>query len=152
MTFFIKNLHNIIFFSKMVYHIFSTKINPRGASIHRINDLFPLKPPLVTAIKAFSVFTHTSDTYFFFFPFCQIIWSSQKCQSSAHVSYFFWRTLICTPNFVDSNLSIKDWVLCKKGLDGDNPYLKFLFNFRKRKLYISKLHFMQLFSADAKKI
>ena len=30
----------------MFYHVFSTKINPGGASIHRINDLFPLKPPL----------------------------------------------------------------------------------------------------------
>ena len=30
----------------MFYHVFSTKINPRGASIHRIKDLFPLKPPL----------------------------------------------------------------------------------------------------------
>ena len=27
-------------------------------------------------------------------------------------------------------------VLCKRGLDGDNHYLKFLFDFRKRKLYI----------------
>ena len=44
-SFFSKNLHNINFF-KMFYHVFSTKINPRGASIHRINDLFPLKPPL----------------------------------------------------------------------------------------------------------
>ena len=35
-----------IFFSKMFYHVFSTKINPRGASIHRINDLDSLKPPL----------------------------------------------------------------------------------------------------------
>ena len=35
-----------------------------------------------------------------------------------------------------SKLSIGDWVLCKRGLDGDNSYLKFPFNFRKRKLYI----------------
>ena len=48
------------------------------------------------------------------------------------------------------NLSIGDWVLCKRGLDGDNSYLKFLFNFKKRKLYAFQLHFMQLFSADAK--
>ena len=47
-------------------------------------------------------------------------------------------------------LSIGDRVLCKRGLDGDNFYLKFLFNFRKRKLYIFQLHFMQLFSADPK--
>ena len=33
-------------------------------------------------------------------------------------------------------LSIGDWVLCKRGLDRDNFYSKFLFNFRKRKLYI----------------
>ena len=32
--------------------------------------------------------------------------------------------------------SIRDWVLCKRGLDGDNSCLKFLSNFRKRKLYI----------------
>ena len=32
------------------------------------------------------------------------------------------------------NLSIGDCVLCKRGLDGDNSYLNFLFNFRKRKL------------------
>ena len=51
---------------------------------------------------------------------------------------------------IGQNLSIGDWVLCKRGLDGDNSYLKFLFNFRKRKLYIFQLHFMQLFSADAK--
>ena len=35
----------------MFYHVFSTKINPRGASIHTINDLFPLKPPLYKEIK-----------------------------------------------------------------------------------------------------
>ena len=35
----------------MFYHVFSTKMNPRGASIHRINDLFPLKPPLDIEIK-----------------------------------------------------------------------------------------------------
>ena len=34
------------------------------------------------------------------------------------------------------NLSIKDWVQCKRGIDGDNSCLKFLFNFRKRKLNI----------------
>ena len=32
-------------------------------------------------------------------------------------------------------LSIGDGVLCKRGLDGDNSYLKFLYNFRERKLY-----------------
>ena len=47
-------------------------------------------------------------------------------------------------------LSIGAWVLWKRGLDWDNTYLKFLFNFRKRKLYIFYLHFMQLFSVDAK--
>ena len=30
----------------MFYHVFSTKTNPGGASIHRKKDLFPLKPPL----------------------------------------------------------------------------------------------------------
>ena len=33
-------------------------------------------------------------------------------------------------------LSIEDWVLCKRGLEKDNSYLKFLSNSRKRKLYI----------------
>ena len=28
---------------------------------------------------------------------------------------------------IGQNLSIGDWVLCKRGLDGDNSYLKFLF-------------------------
>ena len=37
---------------------------------------------------------------------------------------------------IDEMLSIGDWVLCKRGLDGDNSSLKFLFNFRKRKLHI----------------
>ena len=46
--------------------------------------------------------------------------------------------------------SIKDWVLRKRGLDVDNWCLKFLYNFRKRKIYIFKLHFIQFFSADAK--
>ena len=32
--------------------------------------------------------------------------------------------------------SIRDWELRKRGLDGDNSCLKFLLNFRKRKLYI----------------
>ena len=52
MTFFSKNLHYIKVFSEMFYHIFSTKTNPRGASIHRKKDLFPLMPPLVTILKA----------------------------------------------------------------------------------------------------
>jgi hypothetical protein len=38
----------------------------------------------------------------------------------------------------------------KGGLDGDNSCLIFLFNFRKRKLFIFQLHFMQLFVAGAK--
>ena len=33
-------------------------------------------------------------------------------------------------------LSIGDLILCKRGLDGHNSYLKFLFGFRKRKLCI----------------
>ena len=41
---------------------------------------------------------------------------------------------MCVFSYLD--LSIGDWVLCKRGLDGDNFYLKFLFNFRKRKLYV----------------
>ena len=32
----------------MFNHGFPTKINPRGTSIYRTNDLFPLKPPLVS--------------------------------------------------------------------------------------------------------
>ena len=32
--------------------------------------------------------------------------------------------------------SIRDWILRKRGLYGDNSCLKFLFNFRKIKLYI----------------
>ena len=49
-----------------------------------------------------------------------------------------------------STLSIGDWVLCNRGLDRNNSYLRFFFNFKKRKLYIFQLHFMQLFSADTK--
>ena len=52
--------------------------------------------------------------------------------------------------YFDAGPSIRDWVLHKRGLDGNNSCLKFLFNFRKRKLYIFELHFTQLFSVDAK--
>ena len=38
--------HRTSHFLKMPYLFFHTKMNPRGASIHRTNDLFPLKPPL----------------------------------------------------------------------------------------------------------
>ena len=47
MTFFSKNLHDIKFFPEECYHVFSTKTNPGGASIHREKDFFHLKPPLV---------------------------------------------------------------------------------------------------------
>ena len=62
--FFSKNLHNIIFFSKMFYHVFSTKINPRGASIHRINDLFPLKPPLAHRRTFFTITFYSCNNGF----------------------------------------------------------------------------------------
>ena len=31
---------------------------------------------------------------------------------------------------------LSTYYVCKRGLDGDNSYLKFPFNFRERKLYI----------------
>ena len=37
-----------------------------------------------------------------------------------------------------------------RGLEGDNSCFKFMIKFRKGKLYIFKLNFMQLFSADTK--
>ena len=43
-------------------------------------------------------------------------------------------------DFYCVSLSIGDWVLYKRGVDGDNSYLKFLSNFRKRK----KKSFFQL--------
>ena len=51
MTFFSKNLYYIKKFSEMFYHVFSTKTNPGGSSIHRKKDLFPVKPPLVFGAK-----------------------------------------------------------------------------------------------------
>ena len=41
--------------------------------------------------------------------------------------------------------SIRDWVLRKRGLDGDNSCLKFLFNFRKIKSYIFLTSFYATF-------
>ena len=64
--------------------------------------------------------------------------------------YIFLNFILC--NFLVRTLtyfSIREWVLRKGGLDGDNSCLKFLYNFRKRKIYIFKLYFMQFFSADS---
>ena len=60
-----------------------------------------------------------------------ISWESEKKLNSAQTVKLFTRP------------SISDWVLCKKGLDRDNSYSKFLSNFRKR-------NSMWLFSADTK--
>ena len=47
MTFSIKNLQSILFSPKM---FFSTKINPGGASIHKINKLASHNGPLVSLV------------------------------------------------------------------------------------------------------
>ena len=46
--------------------------------------------------------------------------------------------------------SIRDRVLCKRGLDGDNSCLKFIFFFPSIKKTFILFYFMQIFSADAK--
>ena len=46
--------------------------------------------------------------------------------------------------------SIRDRVLRKRGLDGDNSCLKFIGFFPSIKKIFFKFYFMQLFSADAK--
>ena len=46
--------------------------------------------------------------------------------------------------------NIRDWVLHKRDLDGDNSSLKFIIFFSKYQKKIFKLYFMHFFSADAK--
>ena len=41
MAFFSKNLYYIKFFSEMYYHVFSTKADQEGGSIHEKNNPFP---------------------------------------------------------------------------------------------------------------
>ena len=41
MSFFSKNLYDIKFFSEMYYHVFSTKADQEGGSIHEKKNLFP---------------------------------------------------------------------------------------------------------------
>ena len=41
MAFFSKNLYYIKFFSDMYYHVFSTKADQEGGSIHEKKNLFP---------------------------------------------------------------------------------------------------------------
>ena len=48
-----------------------------------------------------------------------------------------------------SHLSIANWVLYKRDLDGENYCFEFIVKFRKWKVYLFLLHFMQLFNADA---
>ena len=41
MAFFSKNLYYIKFFSDMYYHVFSTKADQEGGSIHEKKNLYP---------------------------------------------------------------------------------------------------------------
>ena len=56
MAFFSKNLYYIKFFSEMYYHVFSTKADQKGGSIHEKKNLFPeihiLKPTASILCKA----------------------------------------------------------------------------------------------------
>ena len=47
MIFFSDNLCYIKFFSEMYYHVFSTKVDQEGGSIHKKKNLFPEKMPLI---------------------------------------------------------------------------------------------------------
>ena len=48
MTFFSKNLYYIKKKSEMYYHVFSTKKDQEGVSIHKKKNLFPEKLPLIS--------------------------------------------------------------------------------------------------------
>ena len=52
-----------------------------------------------------------------------------------------------TQKFTD-HLSIDNWVLYKRDLESEDSYLKFIIK-REKKMIFFKLHFMQLFSANA---
>ena len=52
----------------MFYHVFSTKINPGGVSIHRINELALLKPSLVIFLVSSEFMIGIFELFFFFSP------------------------------------------------------------------------------------
>ena len=54
MIFFSNNLCYIKFFSEMYYHVFSTKADQEGVSIHEKKNLFPERLPLVVLSAFFT--------------------------------------------------------------------------------------------------
>ena len=106
MTFFSKNLHYIQFSTKLLYLVFSTKVNPGQASIHKINKLPPLEPSLVTNfLCGVYVKPHLAQGSFLpkyqmlqiIFHICQIV----SCDGFSGCTHAHSQTSISIVRFVD---------------------------------------------------